>query len=94
VDYEAMNSLIRIFLIAVGLAFLIACGVLWIALSHNAQQEFYGSELGVDWQGIATLWGMSFGLAFGILAALLLMGMKLRQSLAHWKARARATERQ
>jgi hypothetical protein len=93
-DCEAMKSMSRILLVAVGLAFLIACGVLWIALLHNTQQEFYGSELGVDWEGIAVLWGAAFGLAFAILAALLLMGKNVVQSLARNKARARASDRQ
>ncbi len=89
-----MKSLGRLLLIAAGVAFLIACGVLWIALSHNTQQEFYGSELGVDWEGIATLWGTSFGLAFAVLAALLFVSKKVTRSFAHRKARAQATERQ
>jgi len=57
----------RALLIAAGLAMLFASYMLWIALSHNPQYEFYGSELGVNWEGIATLWGMSFIAAFAIL---------------------------
>jgi hypothetical protein len=89
-----MKSLCRVFLITVGLAFLIACGVLWIALSHNPQQEFYGSELGVDWEGIATLWGMSFGLAFAIFTALLFMSKMVTQSFTHRRANTQTTEPQ
>jgi ABC-type Mn2+/Zn2+ transport system permease subunit len=66
VDSE-VKKLKRVLLIAAGLAVLFACGVLWIALSHNPQQEFYGSEIGVNWRGIVTLWGMSFVVAFAIL---------------------------
>ena len=65
--------------IIAGLAVLFACGVLWIALSHNPQQEFYGSELGVNWEGIVTLWGMSFVVVFAILAVLAWVIMKVTQ---------------
>ncbi len=45
-------------------ALLFAGGVLGIALDHNPQGAFYGSELGTDWAAIAFLFVTSFLLAF------------------------------
>ncbi|PTT93353.1 hypothetical protein DBR42_00130 [Pelomonas sp. HMWF004] len=69
-NQENVNPTRLALLIAAGLAALLASGFLWIALSHNPQQEFYGSELGVNWEGVATLWGMACAASFAILAAL------------------------
>lgn len=41
-----------------------AAGVLWVALEHNPQGEFYGSELGIDWPAILFLFFIYFLLAF------------------------------
>ncbi len=89
-----MKSMRRALLIAAGVAALVACGVLWIALSHNPQQEFYGSELGVNWGGVTTLCGASFAVAFTILAALAWVITKVAQAMAGSKARAQASELQ
>ena len=54
----------------------IASGALWIALSHNPQGEFYGSELGLNWTGILTLWGVTFIATFALLSILTWMAIK------------------
>lgn len=66
-----MKPLRHALLIAGGVAAPFACLVLWVALSHNPQQEFYGSEFGVNWEGIAVLWCASFTLVFVVIASLL-----------------------
>lgn len=48
----------------------IASGILWIALDHNPQGGFYGSELGVNWSGMVVLWACIFATSFVILGAL------------------------
>jgi phosphate/sulfate permease len=56
------------------IAAVVASGLCWIALEHNPQQEFYGSELGVNWMGIVVLWLAPFIgslLAFSVLAFVL-----------------------
>ena len=58
-------------LIAAGLAVLFASGVLWIALSHNPQGEFYGSEFGVNWKGIIALWCLFSAVGFAIFEILI-----------------------
>ena len=52
------------FLTAASLAALFASIVLWIGLEHNPQGEFYGSELGINWEGIFSLWSIPFVAAF------------------------------
>ena len=52
------------FLTAASLAAVFASIMLWIGLEHNPQGEFYGSELGINWEGIFSLWSISFGAVF------------------------------
>ena len=55
----------RLVYLAISLFSLIFAGsVLWIALEHNPQYEFYGSELGTDWVAITTLFVTYFFLSF------------------------------
>ena len=61
-----MKTLKYTWLIAISLAVLFACGVLWIALSHNPQGEFYDSEFGINWKGIIALWCVFFAVGFAI----------------------------
>jgi uncharacterized membrane protein YbhN (UPF0104 family) len=77
-----VNLLKRALPITLGLAMLFACCVLAIALSHNPQQEFYGSELGINWAVIATLWGASFVAAFAVLAVLVWMIAEIAHRLS------------
>jgi len=60
----------RALLIATGPAVLVACFMLCTALGHNPQGEFYGSELGVNWEGIASIWVSWFVVVFVVFAVL------------------------
>lgn len=60
------------------LAVLFASTVLWIALRENSQQEFYGSELGIAWWDILSLWCIAFAEAF-VGPAVVLIVVKLGQ---------------
>lgn len=59
----------RVIMAIAAISIAIASGTLWIALSHNPQGEFCGSELSVNWTGILTLWGAAFLVAFALVAA-------------------------
>lgn len=51
----------RIFILIGAIFALFVSGFfLWIALVHNPQGEFYGSELGVAWGSILALWAGAF----------------------------------
>jgi len=60
----------RALLIAAGPAVLVACFMLCAALEHNPQGEFYGSELGVNWEGVAAIWVSWFVVVFVVFAVL------------------------
>jgi len=73
-----MSAARRAFWLALALSVMFASAILWIALRENSQQEFYGSELGIAWWDIFSLWFMSFALAFAG-PALVLIAVKLAQ---------------
>lgn len=63
-------KLMRRFHFVVGLVSLLAAiGMLWIALSQNPQQEFYGSELGVDWISLFAIGACTLVASFLLLCA-------------------------
>jgi len=64
--------------VALALSMLFASTILWIALSENSQEEFYGSEFGTQWVYIFTLWFAAFFWAF-IGPAVVLITVKLFQ---------------
>lgn len=67
---QAMKLKRNILLGVVLASLAIASCILWIALDHNPQGEFYGSELGVNWRGIALLWVGTFAIVLIILGGL------------------------
>ena len=85
---QPLKTLKYALLIAAGLAVVFACGVLWIALSHNPQGEFYGSELGVNWSGIIALWYIYFAVGLVTFAVLAWVIIKMVQILTKANCRA------
>lgn len=77
-----MKSIFVVYLTAAIISVLFASSVLWVACIHNPQQEFYGSELGVNWAGLIVLWIASFGLIFITLCLVVWLILKIMAKMA------------
>lgn len=75
-----MNIKSRAYLSAFFASAALASIMLWLALTHNPQGAFYGSELGTDWAGIVFLWTAWFAICLVPLAAAIWLAFRLRRA--------------